>query len=86
MLVYVVLCHMKVVHISPGYGTYLNLDQEMIARASIVDSKMNLKINQESLYRVYLDYQCDTFKINNALVYQIVLKVFMDMDSYVYMK
>ena len=58
----------------------------MIARAPIVDSKSNLKMNQEALNKVYLHYQCDTFKIDNALVYQILLKMLMEMDIYVYMK
>ena len=42
---YVVWCHIKIAHISPGYGANLNLDQEMIARAPIVDSRSNLKMN-----------------------------------------
>ena len=58
----------------------------MIARIPIFDAKLNLKMNQESLNRAYVSYQCDTFKVNNALVYQILLEVFMDMDTYVYMK
>ena len=37
-LVYVVWHHVKVAHILPGYGAYLNLDDEMIPRAPIVDS------------------------------------------------
>ena len=56
-LAYMVQCHVKVGHISPGYGTYLNLDEEMISKAPIVDSKWNLKINKEPLSRVYFDYQ-----------------------------
>ena len=58
----------------------------MITRAPIIDSKMNLNLNQETLDRVYHDYQCGTFKIYNALVYHILLKVFTDMDAYVYVK
>ena len=58
----------------------------MIARAPIVDAKTNLKMVQDSLDRAYLSYQCDTFKIDNALVYQILTKMFMDMDTYVDMK
>ena len=64
----------------------MNLDKKMIARASIVDSRMNLKLSQESLDRVYLDHQCGTFKIKNALVYQILSKMFMDMGAYIYVK
>ena len=84
-LVYVVWCHIKVVHISPEYKAHLNLDKEMIARAHIVNGKSNLKFNQKSLDRVY-HYQCDTFKIDNALVYHVLLKMFMKTDAHVYMK
>ena len=81
-----VWCHFKVAHISPGYGTYLNLVDEVIARAPIVDGNSTPKLNQESLDIIYLDYQFDTFKIDNALVYQNLSMVVMDMDAYVYMK
>ena len=84
-LAYAIQCHVKVAHISPGYGTYLNVDKEMIARAPIIEGQWNLKMNEESLVRVYLDYRCD-FKINNTLVYQIFSKLFTDMGSYVYVK
>ena len=69
-----------------GNFSYLNLDNEMIAKAPIVNKKLNLKLTQVSLDRAYPDHQYDIFKINNALVYQILSKVFMDMDKYVYMK
>ena len=40
-LVYVVRHHIKVAPISPGYSSYLNLDEEMIARSiPQVDSGM----------------------------------------------
>ena len=58
----------------------------MIARSSIVDAKSNLKITQESLDRLYLNHQCGTFKIDNALVYQILSKLFTDKVAYVYVK
>ena len=54
VLTYMVKQHIKVVHISPGYGTYLNLDEEMIARAQIVDVKSSLKITQDSFDRAYV--------------------------------
>ena len=54
----------------------------MIARAPIVNLKSNLKLNQETLDRDYLEYQCGRFKIDKALVYQILSKVFMDTDMY----
>ena len=71
-LAYVIQCHVKVAQISPGYGSYLNHNEEMIARAPIVDWKSNLKKNQESLDRVYLNNQWDAFKNDNALVYEIL--------------
>ena len=43
-------------------------------------------MTQKTLDRAYLSYQVDTFKIDNALVYQIPSKMFTDMDAYVYMK
>ena len=58
----------------------------MITKAPIVDSRSDLKLNQETLDRTYLDHPCDTFKINNAMVYQILSKMFMDMDNYIYVK
>ena len=85
-LAYVIQCHIKVAHISPGYGAYMNLDEEIIIRAPIVDAKTNLRLSQESLDKVYLDYQCDTFKINNAMVYQILSKMFTDTDAHVYVR
>ena len=78
-----VLCHIKVLHISPTYDAYLN---QIIARAHVFDSKLNLKLNQEMLDTVYWDYQCDTFKIDNALVNQILSKVFTDTNAFVYLK
>ena len=78
--------HVKVAHILPGYDAYLNLDKEMIIRAPIVDSRSNLKLNKETLERAYQDNQCNTFKINNALVYQILSKMFTGMGAYVYVK
>ena len=77
--------HIKLVHISHGYITFLNLDKVMIVRAPIVDAKSNLKMTQD-LDRVYVNGLCDTFKIYNALVYHILLKIFIDMDANVYMK
>ena len=56
MLAYVVWYHIKVTHFLPGYGAYLNLDAKMIARAPIVNSRLNLKLNQETLDRAYLDH------------------------------
>ena len=84
-LAYAVWCHIKVTHILPGYHAYLNLEGEMITRAPIVNSRSNLKLSQKTLESAYLDHQCDT-NIDNALVYQILLKMFMDIDAYVYMK
>ena len=35
---------------------------------------------------MHLDYQHNTFKIDNALTHQILLKICMDTDAYAYMK
>ena len=75
-LAYVVQHHITVAHISPRSDAYLNLNEEMITRAPIVDACANLKLNQDSLDRAYLDHQADTFMIDNAMVYQILSKMF----------
>ena len=85
LLTYVVRCHVKVAHVSSGYGAYLNLDEEMIVSAPIANAKSNLKMTQETLDRAYLNHQVDTFKIDNAMVYQNLFKVFMYMGAYDYM-
>ena len=86
LLAYVVWCYVKVDHIASGHDTYLNLDEKMITRAPIVDTRSNLKMSQETLDRVVLSYEVDTFKIDNALLHQIISKVFTYMDAYVYVK
>ena len=86
LLAYVVWYHVKVAHIYPGYDAYLNLNKEMITRAPIVDAKLNLRLSQDSLDRGYLKDQVDTFKIDNALVFQILAMVFTDRHACVYMK
>ena len=58
----------------------------MVTSASIVNTKTNLKVNQESFDKIYLDHQVDTFKIDNAMVYQILSKAFTDTDAYIYVK
>ena len=63
-LAYVAWCHIKVAHISSGYGAYLNLDKEMIAGAHIINTKSNLKMTQKTLDRTYLSHQVDIFKID----------------------
>ena len=85
-LTHVVWHHIKVAHIPSGHDAYLNLDKEMIARVPIVNEQSNFKLTSDVLDRAYPDYQCDKFTVNNALVYQILSKVFTDMDAYVYMK
>ena len=85
LLAYVVCHHIKVAHISPQYDAYLNLDEEMI-KSHHCWCKVKPQDESESLDRAYFSYQCDTFKINKALVYQFLSKVFMNTDRYVYMK
>ena len=78
-----VQCHIKVAHIPPGHDAYLNLDKDIIARAPIVGKKSIFKLTQDVLDRAYPDYQCDTFKIDFALVDQTLYNVFTDTDAYV---
>ena len=85
-MVYVVSHHIKVKHVLPRYSACLNLDKEMIVRAYIFHRRSKLKQTQECLDRAYFSWQCGTFKINNALVYHILLKIFTDMDAYANMK
>ena len=33
-----------------------------------------------------MDHQADIFKVDNAMVYQIFSKMFIDMDTFVYVK
>ena len=35
---------------------YLNLDEEMFARVPMINAKLNLKMTQDGLDRVYLNY------------------------------
>ena len=77
---YVTQCHIKMVHIQPRHDAHLNLDKEMITRVPIVDGKLNFKLTQGAL-----DRACNTFKINNALMCQILSKIFMDMNTYLCM-
>ena len=54
----------------------------MITKAPIVNEKMNFKLIQVFLNRAYPDCQCDKFKVDNTLVYQTLLKVFLDTNAY----
>ena len=85
-LAHVVWRNVKVAHIPPGSGAYLNLNKEMITRVPIIDTRLNLRLNQDSLDKVYVDHQTDTFKVDNAMVYQSLSKMFTDMDAFVYVK
>ena len=51
-----------------------------------MDASSNLRLSQDSLERVYVDHQADTFNVDNAMVYQIFSKMFTDMDAFVYVK
>ena len=57
----------------------------MIARASIVHELSNLHKSKECFDRVYVRWQCDTFKIDNVLVYHILSKNFIGINTYVYL-
>ena len=82
----VVRQHVKVVHTLPGYDTYLKPDEEMIARSPIDDARLYLKQTQNWLDTSYVNIYCNMFKIDNSLVYHILVIIFMDMNLYVYMK
>ena len=69
LLAYAVRQNIKIAHISSGHVSYLNLDKDMIA-------KSNPNQTMECLDKAYASLQCDTFKINNALVYHILSKIF----------
>ena len=43
-------------------------------------------MSQDTLDRAYLSHQNDTFKIDNAMVYQILSKMFTNMIAFVYVK
>ena len=80
-LVYVVRHHAMVVCISSGYDAYLNLDEEIIVRAPILDARSNLKQALVWLDMRYVDSQCDTFKLGNVSSYHIFSKIFTSMDT-----
>ena len=58
----------------------------MIVRTPIVDAGSKPQKNQDWLDKKHVDHQCDTFKIDNAMMYCILSKVFMDLDAYVAVK
>ena len=47
----------QVAHISPVYGAYPNLDEEMIARNPIINARSKLKLNEETKEKAYVDHQ-----------------------------
>ena len=85
-LAYVVRQLIKVAHIFPEYNAYLDHDKEMTARAPKVDTKLNIQKTKDLHNKNFVDFQCDRFKIDNALVHNIVSDVFTDMFAYVYKK
>ena len=86
LLAYVVWHHIKVPHFLIESDKYLNFDKEIITRAPIVNEMSNTKFSEARLDKLYYLYNVYTFKLDNALVYQILSKIFMDTDAYVYMK
>ena len=46
----------KVAHILLGHDSSLNFEKEVMTRTPIVDSRSNLKMNQDSLNRAYLSH------------------------------
>ena len=47
----------------------------MVAKAPIFNASLNLMLSQDSLDRVYIDHKIDTFKVDNAMVYQILSEI-----------
>ena len=43
-------------------------------------------MTQDGLDRAYVDWQCNTFKMDNTLVYHILSMIFIDTDVYVCLK
>ena len=58
----------------------------MIVRAPIINASSILRLSQDSLERAYVDHHDNTFKVYNAIVYQILSKMFTDTNAFVYMK
>ena len=79
-LAFVVRHHVKVAHTLSGYYVYLNLDKKMFARAPSVHAISNFKKTWDSLERSYVHWQCGTFKIDNTWVYQLLSKIFTDIN------
>ena len=69
LLAYVVRCHIKVTSIPPGHDAYINLDENMFNAAPIFDAKLNLRMTQITLVRVYINFQCNIIKCGNALIH-----------------
>ena len=74
--------HIKVAQISPGYVTCLDLDEEMITKAPIVNIRSNLSQTQNWIDKKYLELQCNTFKADNTMMYCNLSNIF----TYVYVK
>ena len=83
---YMVSCNVKVSHFPNESVKYLNFDGEVITRAPIVNKILNSRHSEVSLDKFYYLYEVHIFKIDNALVSQILFKIFIEMDAFVYMK
>ena len=84
-MTYVILHHVQVAHIFPGSGTYLNFDKKLISRTTNIDASSKLRLSQDTLDKAILN-QGDAFKIDDVMVYQMISKMFTDMDAFVYIK
>ena len=49
----VVQSHIKVPHVLPGYGAFLNIDYEMVGRTFIVNETSSIRFTQDTLDCIY---------------------------------
>ena len=54
LLAYLIKQHDNIACISSDYSIYLNHDEDMIAKAPIIDTRPDLMMTQNSLDRVFL--------------------------------
>ena len=47
-------------------------------QCSIVDAKSSIKVTQDDTDRAFVSWHCDKFKTDNALMYHILSKIFID--------
>ena len=83
LLAYVIWCHVKVAHISPEYGAYLNLTMKWLPEPPLPTRGQTYNYTRTAQIESILTTNV-IHKSGNALVCQILLKVFTDMDAHAY--